>query len=80
MFVSISSPSSEGGGTVIDSRLYDEENQFPLVLLQAKVVGGSLLLWGETNWVSISSPSSEGGGQWKLTLLGIGLVFPISPH
>jgi hypothetical protein len=53
--VSISSPSSEGGG--IDAKL-----EFVVSI------------------VSISSPSSEGGGQWKLILLGIGLVFPISPH
>ena len=61
MFVSISSPSSEGGGTVINPRLYDEENQFPLVLLQAKVVGRN---WDKKGFsqVSISSPSSEGGG------------------
>ena len=62
--VSISSPSSEGGGKCGGLKYATLITVwFPLVLLQAKVVGCSLgdqcpLLQG----VSISSPSSEGGG------------------
>ena len=43
--------------------------KFPLVLLQAKVVGKATSPfggWGEV-CVSISSPSSEGGGSFKTT-------------
>ena len=62
VLVSISSPSSEGGGQRLKN-CNPIFKVFPLVLLQAKVVGedGGLLpsLSGE---VSISSPSSEGGG------------------
>ena len=60
--VSISSPSSEGGGSV--ALLYQEQRvKFPLVLLQAKVVG-YITYRAPNPWqlVSISSPSSEGGG------------------
>ena len=38
MLVSISSPSSEGGGPPRGGEM-DKERKFPLVLLQAKVVG-----------------------------------------
>ena len=38
-FVSISSPSSEGGGKGYDPKEWEAQEKFPLVLLQAKVVG-----------------------------------------
>ena len=63
LFVSISSPSSEGGGT--DSFLCRAITMFPLVLLQAKVVGSQMFFLPITEEkVSISSPSSEGGGDY----------------
>ena len=64
--VSISSPSSEGG----ESKRYimtflERGGGFPLVLLQAKVVGLHYRLFITLHYissgVSISSPSSEGG-------------------
>ena len=42
---------------------------FPLVLLQAKVVGvctSSSFQWKLSDSVSISSPSSEGGGLFEI--------------
>ena len=61
--VSISSPSSEGGGFEPSPRLDNVTVTFPLVLLQAKVVGlRTIDSKSCTPTVSISSPSSEGGG------------------
>ena len=62
-FVSISSPSSEGGeitalGFIIG--FFVNNYLFPLVLLQAKAVR-TIFQTGKLSGVSISSPSSEGG-------------------
>ena len=64
--VSISSPSSEGGGLRDELFRYCSAlEEFPLVLLQAKVVGFFQTKDSKSNSlnVSISSPSSEGGGR-----------------
>ena len=64
IYVSISSPSSEGGGVFLSVVNFILSRSFPLVLLQAKVVGFFLCRSYEDTGhaVSISSPSSEGGG------------------
>ena len=62
-FVSISSPSNEGGGQKRRKISWLINKMFPLVLLQTKVVGlTNRYCQQETPDVSISSPSNEGGG------------------
>ena len=75
--VSISSPSSEGGG--VDKFYYfDIDSLFPLVLLQAKVVGVGVGAFWRRFIVSISSPSSEGGGLLVCVVFGVSNSVSIS--
>ena len=75
--VSISSPSSEGGGGEYNPPHSYGEILFPLVLLQAKVVGSKNTKTKAEALVSISSPSSEGGGLYFILEEGKTTSFPL---
>jgi hypothetical protein len=81
--VSISSPSSEGGGSEECQSLAGAKTlKFPLVLLQAKVVGCPVL--SKTNFQLVRiNPSGGGAEEVPPHIVPLHILceeFPISPH